>query len=62
MAITNGRRHIWDEAPAQYRYRFEAVDRTLKDIRQCEDWFGGIPVAFGGISYLQVQTVSTNLY
>jgi hypothetical protein len=49
---------IWDEAPAQHRYCFEAVDRTLKDIRQSEEWFGGIPVVFGGI-YITCQNVLT---
>ena len=27
---------VWDEAPFQHRYCFEAVDRTLKDIHQNE--------------------------
>lgn len=39
---------IWDEAPAQHRYCFEAVDRTLKDIRQDDRWFGGIVTLFSG--------------
>ena len=28
---------IWDEAPAQHRYCFEAVDRTLRDIRGIDE-------------------------
>ena len=39
---------IWDEAPAQHRYCFEAVDRTLKDILQNDHCFGGITVVFAG--------------
>ena len=39
---------VWDEAPAQHRYCFEAVDRTFKDIRSSDEWFGGITMVFGG--------------
>jgi PIF1-like helicase/Helitron helicase-like domain at N-terminus len=40
---------IWDEAPMQHRHIHEAVDRTFKDIRHCEDKpFGGLTVVFGG--------------
>jgi hypothetical protein len=39
---------IWDEAPAQNRLCFEAVDRTFKDIRKCDLWFGGIIMIFAG--------------
>lgn len=40
---------IWDEAPMQHRYCAEAVERTLQDIRNCNDQpFGGIPIVFGG--------------
>jgi hypothetical protein len=44
---------IWDEVSSQNRYCFEAVDRTLQDIRKNSEWFGGIPVVFAGksISY-----------
>ena len=42
---------IWDEAPAQHRYCFEAVHRTFKDIRNSEKWFGGITMVFGGTIY-----------
>jgi PIF1-like helicase len=46
---------VWDEAPAQHRYCFEAVDRTFKDIRQSKEWFGGITMVFGGtISFLEI--------
>jgi len=40
---------IWDEAPAQHRYCFEAMDRTLRDIRKCDQWFGGVIMVFAGI-------------
>jgi hypothetical protein len=40
---------IWDEAPAQHRHYFEAVDRTLKDLRNDSRWFGGVTVVFAGI-------------
>jgi hypothetical protein len=39
---------IWDEAPAQNRLCFEAVDRTFKDLRKCDLWFGGITMIFAG--------------
>lgn len=40
---------IWDEAPMQHRYCAEAVERTLQDIRNCDNQpFGGIPIVFGG--------------
>jgi PIF1-like helicase len=30
----------------QNKYDFEAVNRTLRDIRDCEKLFGGLPVIF----------------
>ena len=39
---------IWDEAPAQHRYCFEAVDRTLRDITGIDTWFDGITVVLSG--------------
>lgn len=39
---------IWDEAGMQHRYAPEAVDRTLRDLRNCDQPFGGITVVFGG--------------
>jgi len=39
---------IWDEAPMQQRYVMEAVDRTLHEVRQCDQIFGGIPFLSGG--------------
>jgi PIF1-like helicase/Helitron helicase-like domain at N-terminus len=40
---------IWDEAPAQHRHCFEAVDRTVRDIRGSDQWFGGIVIVLAGI-------------
>jgi len=39
---------VWDEAPAQHRYCAQAVERTLKDIRQTDEPFGGITLVYGG--------------
>ena len=40
---------IWDEAPMQHRHIHEAVDRSFRDIRRCEEKaFGGLTVVFGG--------------
>ena len=39
---------IWDEAPMTHRHCFEAVDRTLQDIRDCALPFGGLCVVLGG--------------
>lgn len=39
---------IWDEAANQHRYAPEAVDRTLRDLLDNDQPFGGIPVVFGG--------------
>jgi hypothetical protein len=45
---------IWDEAPAQHRYCFEAVDRTLRDITGVNSWFGGITTVLSSI-YLSFE-------
>ena len=41
---------IWDEVPMQHKYCFDAVNRTLNDIRQQDEnaLFGNIPIIFGG--------------
>jgi hypothetical protein len=39
---------IWDEAPMQHRHIHEAVDRTLRDIRDTDSLFGGLSIIFGG--------------
>jgi hypothetical protein len=41
---------IWDKASAQHRHCFEAVDRTLQDLRDNNTSFGGITVVFAGTS------------
>ncbi|PIA49665.1 hypothetical protein AQUCO_01300438v1 [Aquilegia coerulea] len=39
---------VWDEVPMQHRFCVEAVDRTLRDIRENGKPFGGITVVLGG--------------
>ena len=41
---------LWDEAPMQHRHVAEAVERTFRDIRKCDDRpFGGVVVIFAGM-------------
>lgn len=39
---------IWDEAPMMHKFAFEAVDRTLRDITDIDEPFGGKVVVMGG--------------
>jgi aromatic ring hydroxylase len=39
---------IWDEASPQHRHTFEALDKTCRDLRDDNRFFGGISVVFGG--------------
>ena len=39
---------VWDEAPMAHRYLLEALDRTLRDITQHDQPFGGKVVVLGG--------------
>jgi hypothetical protein len=39
---------IWDEAPMQHKYTFEAVDRTFRDLTGIDKPFGGKVVVMGG--------------
>jgi ATP-dependent DNA helicase PIF1 len=39
---------IWDEAPMQHKWVFEAVDRTLRDLTCLDAPFGGKVVLLGG--------------
>ena len=39
---------IWDEAPMQHKYNITAVHRTLCDVRENDEFFGGVPIVFGG--------------
>ncbi|PIA37121.1 hypothetical protein AQUCO_03100103v1, partial [Aquilegia coerulea] len=39
---------IWDEVPMQHRFCVEAVDCTLRDIREIKEPFGGVTVVLGG--------------
>ncbi|KAF5318680.1 hypothetical protein D9619_010670 [Psilocybe cf. subviscida] len=48
---------IWDEVSAQHRHAIEAVDRTLRDLRNCSGKpFGGITTILGG-DFLQTMPV-----
>ncbi|THH15669.1 hypothetical protein EW146_g4843 [Bondarzewia mesenterica] len=50
---------VWDEAVMQHKHAFEAVDRTLRDIRDDDRPFGGITVVFGG-DFQQILPVIRN--
>ena len=39
---------VWDEISQQHKYAVEAVDRTLRDIREVDKPMGGIVTVFGG--------------
>ena len=39
---------IWDEVPMQHKHCFVAVHRTLTDLLDNKNLFGGIPVVLGG--------------
>ncbi|PIA29092.1 hypothetical protein AQUCO_06300048v1 [Aquilegia coerulea] len=39
---------IWDEVPMQHKFCVEAVDHTLRDIREINEPFGGVTVVLGG--------------
>ena len=39
---------IIDEVTMGDRFNFEALDKSLKDIRKDEGMFGGLPVLFAG--------------
>ena len=47
---------IWDECSAQNRFAFEAVDRTLRDLRDRNEMFGGITTVLGG-DFLQTLPI-----
>jgi hypothetical protein len=57
---------IWDEAPVNHKYCFEALDHSLRDILSDTNhaaqnsFFGGITVIFGG-DFLQTLPVIQNL-
>jgi hypothetical protein len=50
---------VWDECSMQHCFAFEAVDRTLQDIRSNPALFGGIPTILGG-DFLQTLPVVTH--
>jgi hypothetical protein len=39
---------VWDEIVPQHRYAIEALDRTLRDLRDNNEPFGGITLLIGG--------------
>ncbi|CAN0115114.1 unnamed protein product, partial [Ectocarpus fasciculatus] len=39
---------IWDEIPMSHRFAPEALDLALRDLRRCDEPFGGVTVLFGG--------------
>lgn len=39
---------VWDEALMQHRYTHEALNRTLRDVRELDRPFGGVTMVFGG--------------
>jgi hypothetical protein len=47
---------IWDECSMQHRYAFEAIDRTLQDVRESNVPFGNLCVVLGG-DFLQTLPV-----
>ena len=47
---------IWDECSMQHCHTFEAVDRTLQDLLNNPNSFGGITVVLGG-DFLQILPV-----
>lgn len=47
---------IWDECSMQNRFALEAADRTLRDLRDSDELFGGITTVLGG-DFLQTLPV-----
>ena len=54
--MNESRAIIVDEAPTTHRVVYEAIDRTLQDIRGNSNPFGGIPVMFCG-DFRQILSV-----
>ena len=52
---------IWDECSAQHRFAFEAVDRTLRDLRDSDEMFGGITTILGGDFLQTLPVIKGNL-
>jgi hypothetical protein len=47
---------IWDEVPMQHRANIGSVNLLLRDLRQSNKFFGGVPVVFGG-DFAQIPPV-----
>ncbi|POS81951.1 hypothetical protein EPUL_005415, partial [Erysiphe pulchra] len=39
---------IWDEVTMQNKHNFNALDKTLRDLMNSDELFGGIPIVLGG--------------
>ncbi|XP_076909136.1 uncharacterized protein LOC143566277 [Bidens hawaiensis] len=58
--VSEARLIIWDEAPMIHKHAFEALDRTLKDVLNCNTLaFGGKAIVFGG-DFRQILPVVQN--
>ena len=47
---------VWDEIVPQHRYAIEALDHTLRDLRDSDEPFGGVTLLMGG-DFLQTLLV-----
>lgn len=64
---------IWDEAPMMNKHAFEALHRTLQDIRKNKSLMGGVlmvlagdfrqilPIVKGGTKYDEIKAIMTTL-
>jgi hypothetical protein len=39
---------IWDEGPMAHKWLYDALDRSLRDVRECKSPFGRVVVVIGG--------------
>ena len=60
--IQNVKLIIWDEAPMAYCYAMEAFDRTLQDICNNKELFGGKIMVFAGDLFRQILPVIPHGY
>ena len=59
--IQNVKLIIWDEAPMTHRYSMEAIARTLQDICNNTEPFGGKTVVFAGDRFFQLFLMAMKL-
>ena len=50
---------LWDEAPMTNKYCFEALDKTLQDLKNKNEPFGGMTIVLGG-DFRQILPIITN--